>query len=76
MIIKKNNCINRPQNNINRKSISWDMGLCSPAKVRQRFGKTYCLHFHGLRVSYGSNPEDENSTFLRNVCELLPDNMA
>jgi hypothetical protein len=38
------------------------------ADAYQRFGRTCCLHLHGL-----NDPADESSMFLRNVSNGLPD---
>jgi hypothetical protein len=32
-------------------SLSWEITVYNPLKVNQRFGGTYRLHFHGLRIN-------------------------
>jgi hypothetical protein len=34
-----------------KRTIFWDVTLCSPVDVHQRFGGTYCLHLQGQKVS-------------------------
>jgi hypothetical protein len=62
-----------------KSAVFWDVASYFPIEVFRRFGATYCLRIHGRRVSRPSNPawlnfnpENEDSTFLRNVGKLLP----
>jgi hypothetical protein len=34
-----------------KSAISWDIKPCSPLKVNWRFGGTYRLHLHGLKIN-------------------------
>jgi hypothetical protein len=38
-------------------NVFFDITPCSPVKVNQRFGETYCLHFQGRRVSQASSKQ-------------------
>jgi hypothetical protein len=37
--------------NVQKRSIFWDITLCSLLKVNRRFGGTHCLHLQGRQVS-------------------------
>jgi hypothetical protein len=41
-----------------KSSIFWNIMLCSPLKVNQRFGGTYRLHLQGQRMSQARNQRE------------------
>jgi hypothetical protein len=38
-----------------KSTIFWDITLCSPLNLNQRFEGIYCLHLHGRRISRARN---------------------
>jgi hypothetical protein len=56
------------QNVLHQKSyIFQDITLCSPVKVRRRFGGKYRLHFKGARVRQARNQREGKKILQRLV---------
>jgi hypothetical protein len=67
-----------------KNSVFWDVTSWRLVEVYRNFGGTYCLHLHSaclLLVTYSFfgllfSPEREDSTFYRNVGNLISENKA
>jgi hypothetical protein len=50
---------------------------CRWAKVYRYFGEMYCPHFlETSKKPAASNPEDDSSILLANICKLLLEHMV